>query len=260
MKRESILAQEEELTLLIASENPESIVQAVADLTRLGRFSLIAREPRIIHDVYYDRIDGSLGAKGWAFRIREVNAARVVTLKGPPSPNEWGGVQRIEFEAQWSRDALDAVMDLMAVSGVRPPERGWTFDLSDPYATVESLGMRAIQDRETVRQVRDIVPDDHDSGSSIAELVIDSVTYHFRDIDVGHYELELEAGSPEAPRIIGDLAKLLLEMFGASLRPWNMGKTATGKRLERLLAQGIVARLMKDGKLLPAAYDHMAQR
>ena len=259
MTKKSVLAHEEELTLLIASENPEAVVEAVAALTRLGRFPLIARPKRTIHDVYYNRIDGSLGGKGWALRIREVNRERLVTLKGPPTPNEWGGVQRIEFERKWSREALDVVMDLLAVSGVPVEKHAEKFDLNDPHGTMDSLGMSAIQDRETVRLVRDVVTEDGDSGESIAELVIDSVTYHIRTVDVRHYELELEAGSPEASRIIGPLAQLLLERFGSGLRPWNIGKTATGKRVERLMADGVLATLMKDGRLLPAAYDRMVR-
>lgn len=257
MQRQSILAQEEELTLLVTSEDPDSIVQAVAGLKRLGRFSLVARERRNIRDVYYDRPDGLLGKRGWALRVREVNAAKVITLKGPPSPNESGGIQRLELEAPWSRDSLCAVLDLLAMSGIPVPEVALNADLSDPYCAVESMGMGAIQDRDTIRLVRHILPEEDEPGSPVGELVIDSVIYHFGEMNIGHYELELEAGSPGASEIIGSLAQLLLEEFGPALRPWNIGKTATGRRVEQLLAAGTIASLMRDGRLLPVAYDHM---
>ncbi len=260
MQRKSILTQEEELTLLIVSETPEAVVEDVARLTRMDGFSLIARETRIIRDVYYDRSDGLLSRKGWVLRIRDVNSELLVTLKGPPTRAEWGGVQRLEFEAPWSRESFESTINFLAMSGISLQEEGREPDLSDPYGTVESMGFRAIQDRETIRRVREIVVADDDSSGPIGELVIDSVTYHFPGMNVGHFELELEAGTTNTANLIGNLARFLLESFGSVLRPWNMGKTATGKRVERLLAEGMLSDFLKDGKLLPVAYDHMLRR
>lgn len=260
IKPKSIAGNEEELTLVITSEAPESVVEQIAALPELGEILLIPGVTRQIHDVYYDDSEGSLGRKGWAFRIREVNLKRLVTLKGPPARTEWGGVRRVEYEAEWSREALDVVASLLATSGISLRPVDAAFDDSDPHRTVKVMGTRPIHDRETVRQVREAVSRGDEPSHPVAELVIDSVTYHFTAMDVRHYEVEIEALSPEASGTIAGLAEMLLTRFGSSLRRWRMGKTATGKRLERLLVEGTPKRLIKDGRLLPTAYDRLQSR
>jgi hypothetical protein len=56
--------------------------------------------------------------------------------------------------------------------------------------------------------------------------------------------------------VLGSLA----EAFPDDLRPWPYGKLATGRAVERLLAEGRLEGLLDgDGRIRPAAHDLLAE-
>jgi hypothetical protein len=109
-----------------------------------------------------------------------------------------------------------------------------------------------LQTRRTRRHARDVR---HPSGRSIAELVIDAVTYMFREGDIRHHEVEIEAYDAADASSLAALADDLLARFGDVLRAWHRGKLATGLAIQDLLQSGRLAAHVHDGILRPVAYD-----
>jgi inorganic triphosphatase YgiF len=99
-----------EATLIILSDNPQTVTQHIAVLTSVANYHLLPKERQPIRDLYLDTPDKALQAKRVALRIREVRGKHWITLKGPSQPTEGGGVERLEIEALWSQDSLAKVV------------------------------------------------------------------------------------------------------------------------------------------------------
>ena len=243
---------ETEVTLVVVADPPEPVADAVAALTEIEGFSVIPAPDEAIRDRYFDTPDRRL--IGNSLRLREVNSRRLVTIKGPPQPGTGVGVSRVEHEEPWPERAwallraeLGATLDVPAA-----------LPASDPIRAIEALGLVIVQDRSTTRRVRAVLPRSGARGR-LAELAVDAVVYDLGGIAVRHCELELESKAPEGETAIGTLSDALLARFGAGLRPWRIGKLATGELLRQLIeANGRESVLTPDGRVLPSAYDAIA--
>lgn len=247
-------ASEIEVTFIIWLENARGVARQIADLTRIGNYQLLPQDSKSIHDLYFDSPDRNLRNKKLALRVREIDATRWITLKGPSQPTGWGGVERLEIEAPWSLDALNRVLKELTARRVKLPGQNQELDSIHPLDVMTSLGLKVVQDRKTHRRVRNIVT--IEGGPLLAELAIDSVVYHFRDQEIYHHEVEIEAkvrdGSTVLKAVIGSLGG----MYGPVLRRWDHSKLATGMAIERLLSEvGPQGLLDIDNHLKPAAYD-----
>jgi inorganic triphosphatase YgiF len=209
-----------------------------------------------MRDLYLDTPDKALQAKRIALRIRELRGKHWITLKGPSQPTEGGGVERLEIEAQWSQDALAKVVQELLGEGIEMPRRSTDFDLLHPVNIVASLGLKIIQDRETHRQVRNIVPMAAEHKPALAELGIDAVAYHFGDQEIRHHELEIEAKVRDGSTALRSITESLIRRYGPVLRRWDHSKLATGKAIEQLLIERAPAGLLDSRNYLkPVAYD-----
>jgi hypothetical protein len=243
---------ETEVTLVVVADPPEPVADAVAGLPELEGFTLIHAPDEAIRDRYFDTPDRRLA--GSTLRLRDVNAQRVLTIKGPPQPGARVGVTRVEHEEPWPERAwalLRAELgDALGVPAALPA--------SDPVRALEALGLVIVQDRSTTRRVRAVLPRSG-ARARLAELAIDAVVYDLDGLAVRHFELEIEAKAEEGEAAIGTIADGLLARFGAGLRPWHIGKLATGEALRRLIAaQGRDSVLTPDGRVRPIAYDAIA--
>ena len=132
------------------------------------------------------------------------------------------------------------------------------FDRVHPLEVMTSLGLEVIQDRETHRQVRNIVFVGEESRSALAELAIDSVVYHFGDQQICHHEVEIEAKVEDGSTALKTVIESLVAMYGSALRRWDHGKLATGKAIEKLLSEGALEGLLDiNNNLKPVAYDRV---
>ncbi len=250
-------SREAESTLVILSEAPESVAGKIASLTSIGGYRLLPQHPMMIHDFYLGISDSAPGKPGPALRIREVGATLLITLKGPTRPTDWGGIERLEIELPWSRDALHLVFKRLMEMGVQIPEQCPDFDPHSPLNVMASAGLQVVQDRETHRQVRDIVSDG--GCIALAEMAIDSVVYHFAGQDIRHYEIEIEAKQEAGPAAVRMVIKGLIEMYGPAVRRWNYGKLTTGQAVEEMLSKGILEGLIdSENNLKPVAYKLIA--
>ena len=252
-----VYSREAESTLVILSEAPEAVAGEIAALTSIRDYRLLPQDPMMIHDFYLGVSGNTQGRPGPALRIREVGATHLITLKGPIRPTDWGGIERLEIELPWSRDALDIVFKKLMDMGVQVPEPCPDFDSHRPLNVMASAGLQVVQDRETHRQVRDIVPDD--DCIVLAEMAVDSVVYHFTGQDIRHYEVEIEAKEEAGPAAIRMVIEGLIEMYGPAVRRWNCGKLTTGNAVEEMLSKGILEGLIDSkNNLKPVAYKLIA--
>jgi hypothetical protein len=243
-----------EATLVVCSEQPDTIMRRIAEITIVDEYRLAPGTEQRIHDTYFDTADRSLNTGHWALRVREIDGNNWIALKGPPRSVDAGGVERMERDLPWSGTALQEVMGELSAHGLNP---GVRVEISASPSTQEALlelGFLIIQDRSTRRQIRDIIF----NGERVAEMDLDTVAYHICTTAILHEEIEIEAKAPSGSRAIRVILDHLLREFGRDVRKWDFGKLATGVTLERLLKEDFAEGLVGlDGHLTPAAYDKL---
>lgn len=250
-------AHETEIALAICASDAARIARKIAARRALGTYRLEPQATQKIRDVYFDTPAQALQKQKLALRIRELDGAMLITLKGPSRQTASGAQQRMEIELRWSRAALTRVLRELDARGIALKASPRDFGRDDPGATLTRLGLGVIQDRTTRRQIRHIVPHDAPRNRVDAELAIDTVTYRFGKQRVHLREIEIEA--KRAPARVGEMARQLETLFAPALRAWY-GKLRTGRTLQTLLEQGALQKLLDDeNNLTPAAYDRMAR-
>lgn len=255
MKRKSG-SSESEATLLIWSERPEAVATQVSGLTSVAGYHLLPRDAQTIHDRYFDTPDRTLQAQKLAVRIREMDATLWITLKGPSRQIDWGGEKHLEIEAPWSLNALTRIVKELKDKGIELMQQHQSFEHTYALDVMSRIGLKVIQDREAYRRVRNIIPMGAASRRVLAELAIDSVTYHFSGQDVHLHELEIEEKAANMSTAIKTVIEGLLAIYGPVLRRWHHSKLATGKAIGELLMEGALEGLLDNNKnLMPAAYE-----
>jgi hypothetical protein len=257
MLSNSPLPQESEVALIIRSEQPQEVVERIADLPSIANYILLSRGSEEIHDVYFDTLDDAFQSQKLALRTREEGNETLITLKGPSSQEDGGGVERIEIEGLWSKDMLATIVEQLADWGIEmlPPDQG--FDVKSPRDDLMNRGLKVVQDRRTLRHVRDVVRVGEEGGPRLAELAVDSVVYHLDGTKIRHYEVEIEAKTEAGLRPLKPLIDGLMNMFGGEvLEKPEYSKLAVGFALQALLRTGALEGLTDlDGNMKPAAYD-----
>jgi hypothetical protein len=242
--------------LLVRADDQERAGRRVAALEAVDRFALRPRPPRRIIDVYLDTGDGDLAGARVAFRVRELDGRPLLTLKADPVRSGLAS-ERLELEAPWSAEALQAVLAELGRRGIRlpdPPEA-----TGEPLADLGRLGLHPTQRRQTTRTPRDVLERDG-GGEPVAELTIDDVAYQLPAGTARLLEVEVEAVGAGGLEIVQTLLGALAAAFPDDLRPWPHGKLATGRAVERLLAEGRLAGLLDPtGRISPSAHDGLAE-
>jgi len=257
MKSDTPPSTELEATLVVRALEPAEVLAKITHLTALSDFDLRAADALTICDLYFDTENFDLREKGWGLRVRTISAKRLVTLKGSPKATAWGAVAYTELEREWSPEGFSLVFRHLAEIGVSLGEAAEIFDAADPVRTMKTAGLDIIQDRETYRQVLQVLATSSPEGRELAELVADRVTYRFMSCDIIHHEVEIEARRDDAGHAIMKIQEALLEQFGPLLRTWVHSKLATGIAIERLISLGELDEVTWTGTLMPAAYDRI---
>jgi inorganic triphosphatase YgiF len=251
--------REVEGALLVQAADQEAAGERVAALAAVDRFELRARPAQRIRDVYLDTGDGALAGARVAFRVRELDGRPLLTLKAGPVRSGLA-TERLELEAPWSAEALQAVLEELRRRGVEleaPTEGTGT---GDPLADLAGLGLRPTQTRETTRTPREVVERGDPGAGPVAELALDDVTYQLPAGTARLLEVEVEAKGAGGLETVQALLAALAGMFPEDLRPWSYGKLATGRAVECLLAEGrLEGQLDADGRIRPAAHDLLAE-
>lgn len=239
----------------MTADRPGRVADRIAGLRELDGVRLEPRPDRDLRDVYLDRPGEPLGEAGLVLRIRRSAEGRpLLGVKGDERRLPGGGVDRLEREGPWGRDALAAAGGALDRAGLSPsllpdePGRG------SPVERLRSHGWRVVQDRRTRRRAR-ILRRAGEPGT-LGELTVDEVRFAPDGGPAIHREVEIEASPGRA--LPSDVVGSLLRRFGGELRRWDRSKLATGRALERLFAEGGPDRWRApDGSLVPAAYDRI---
>jgi hypothetical protein len=254
--RSSSLDLEIEAALVIRSESPQVVAGQIAGLTSVGNYRLVPQDSEMIHDFYLDTPGRALQAQKLALRIREIGGMRWITLKGGSQPSAFGGVERLEIEARWSKEALTRAIKELVDRGIKVPQPRQRFGDAPPLDVVAGLGLQVIQERSNHRKVRDVVLMGQESGLVLAQLVVDCVVYHFGAREIRHHEVEIEAKVRDGSPALKDVIESLVATYGPALQRWDHGKLVTGKAIEALLSEGALEGLLEpSGNLKPVAYD-----
>lgn len=243
-------AREVELSLVIACDDPEGVLQRLARLREVGPYRLAARGSEQIEDRYFDTPDGALGKQGVALRLRTVKGATTIGVKGRQRSGSTQTEDRSEVERPFSPEAVEEIARRTGLERMAAEEADGPDEL-----LAAALGVRPIQRRETVRLVRDVTDSREASGPVLAELVLDRVRFDVGDSPVLHYEVEIEAkrtgrGTESAKAIAAELAGRYPE-----LAEWPYGKLPTGRAVEALLRRARLPGVGPDGALTPPAYE-----
>jgi len=251
-------AREVEGVLLVWADDQEAAGRRVAGLKAVDRFELRPRPAQRIRDVYLDTGDGALAAAKVAFRVRELDGQPLLTLKAD-SVRSGLAAERLELEAPWSAGALRTVLEELRRRGIELPDPSEGAGAGEPLADLGGLGLRPTQTRETTRTPRDVL-DKGQSGVPVAELTLDDVGYQLPAGTARLLEVEVEAKGPGGLETVQALLEALAEAFPSDLKPWPFGKLATGRAVERLLAEGRLEGLLDDRqRIRPAAHDLLAE-
>ena len=251
--------REVEGVLLVRADDQDAAGERVAALEAVGRFDLRARPPQRIRDTYLDTADAALAGARVAFRVRELDGRPLLTLKAD-AVRSGLAAERLELEAPWSAAALHTILEELWRRGVDLPTPPATAGAGEPLADLAGLGLRPTQIRETTRTPRDVVERADRDGGPVAELTVDDVAYQLPAGKARLLEVEVEAKEPGGLETVQTLLAALAEAFPDDLRPWPYGKLATGRAVERLLAEGrLEGMLDADGRIRPAAHEQLAE-
>jgi inorganic triphosphatase YgiF len=252
-------AREVEGVLLVTADDQAAAGDRVAALEAVDRFQLRPRPARRIRDVYIDTDDGALAGSRVAFRLREQDGRPLLTLKADVVRSGLAS-ERLELEAPWSAEALQAALGELRRRGVELPPQPARAGAGEPLADLAALGLHPTQTRETTRTPRDVVERDDPGAGPVAELTLDDVAYQLPAGRARLLEVEVEAKGPGGMETVQSVLGALAERFPDDLRPWPYGKLATGRAVEQLLAEGRLEGLLDgDGRIRPAAHNLLAE-
>ncbi len=198
-----------------------------------------------------DPMDSGLLGRRAALRLRHEGPAVRIALKVEGREVRPGTSDRAELELPWSDEALERVSAELGALGLRLPRAAPAGGA--PAEMLGRMGLRVVQDRATVRRVRDVVRGP--GVAPVAELVVDSVGYGAGGREAWHHEVEVEARGEPGAAALEALEHALAALFPGELLPWPHSKQATGRAVETLLADPDAAGLLgPGGDLAPGAY------
>lgn len=242
-------ADRERETVLIVKANGERVLQRLGGLDSIPKFQLRAGQHLNIRDTYFDTPERMLLRKQANLRIRQTNGTIFVSAKSASKTDRTGVSSRREVELPWSEDAMASInrrLDLK-LSGLSKLESG----IDDPRQKLEAMGLQVLQERETRRDTREII--EGQGESSIAELALDKVTYHFGKLKIPIFEIEVEAKSNTKSRTIKKIRNQIESIDRNELLRWKHGKFVTGRAIEKLLQTEKLEDLVDKGGLKTSA-------
>lgn len=251
---------EVESALIAVSNDAASLAAEIAALRALGPYVLIARPQETIVDEYFDTADARLEARRIALRIRHLDGALRLTIKGPTQRRAGPASRRLEIEKPWSTAATSQALRSLADLGVplarRTASRAWR----TPANFAKALSLARIEKRRTLRKPRN-VHGKHGTGRPLAEMALDTVIYSVGRRKVRVFEVEIEAKRREGIQAADRVTKWLLKGRRTSLKLWRHSKLAMGLALQALEREGKLAGLVTSrGWLTPRGVKALARR
>lgn len=229
------MAKEMETTLVVDNDDPLDIMEKISAQGTLGPYRLSIDGVLSLKDIYYDTPSRLLSYRGIALRTREHGSSQFFCIKQGEQVDDTGTAVRDEIEMPWSRRCMDHIAhilhELQAAINEAPPWMG------SPHECLASLGLVAIQERETTRMTLAASLPGSPREGPLAELALDRVCYLIGRTRILHHEVEIEAADADAMDHIRDITGILSDRYGPALRPWRHNKLVTGFALEQLIAE-----------------------
>ncbi|MFQ5637272.1 MAG: CYTH domain-containing protein [bacterium] len=247
------------IVLSDCSAQPQYVIAEIADVSQIADYRLKPAPEQNLYDLYFDTPSEALKAKKMSLRLREIDEATLLTLKGPSRRTDWGGVNRREIELVWGSENLMRILAELRACDIHLSARGKKHQPTQPpLECLLDRGLQVIQDRTTRRQIRNIVAGEGNGEPILAELALDSVVYRFNDAQVKHYEVEIESKNPGGVTAVKDVLEALQSTYKNVLRLWDYSKLATGEAIKKLLAKFPEERLLdQGGNIRPEGYDRI---
>jgi inorganic triphosphatase YgiF len=249
-------SKEVEVVLMI-TRNFDSILDKLADLRSVADYRLDPGPSKKIRDTFFDTVTGDLRRRQANFRIRDIDGSIFISVKTDAKRTLRGAVLKKEVEIPWSKKELETVLDELKLKQdhwVVP--QGYS-DIA-PFRLLEAMGLQIIQDRETKRLTRNILPKESSSGT-LAELAIDHVIYHMKGQRVELFEVEIEEKAKRTGSAVSKVRRVLIESYAPALQKWRHGKLVTGLALQRMLETGELQTLLDNSRLRPEAFNRIDQ-
>lgn len=246
---------ESEIALLVTRCGRE-IVEDFAGTKSILHYDLKPRPVERIRDTYFDTVTGSVRKRRMVVRLRMLNRRLFITLKSNPRLLEGKGVRRTEIELPWSQESLSRVSGILGVKS--RAVAGRNFSSLSPVRVLATLGLQRVQERVTVRQVRDVF----DRGAlrqRIAEIAIDQTTFIIKRARMKIIEVEIEAKKTGLFPRVQKLAEALVARYPSSIRHWVYGKLLTGLAIQSLLEKGKLKRHVGNVELTERAFRLIEQ-
>lgn len=251
---------EVESKLLIIDPDPASFLRYLSRKSAISTYQLIKQGRLLIRDVYLDTPEAQLKNHRLALRLRKQNNQYFLTLKGKTKISDWGGVERMEVELSCSLTSYRHILDILKNNGVVIDNSSKNISLSAPLDILKDPSFTVIQDRETRRLIRGIVSP-HEPQKVLAELALDTVTFHLVDQSVLQAEIELEAKDVDGQDTVRELTDYFIQQYPENLRSWPISKLSTGILLERLQQETDIRRFInKQHYLLPEIFNLLQKR
>lgn len=178
---------ENEYSFIICSSNPKLIVDKIIK-KKIGNFEVQNKREQLITDSYFD-ICNLLQKNKFAFRLREENNKKLITLKGPPVNKDNNGIKRYEKELEWSKESFENIIDDIGTI-IKNNIKDNSDD--DAISFLRKIGFEDIQIRNTIRTVLDIIDNKDGKTKIIAELDVDEINYRLYTLDVSLFNVEIE--------------------------------------------------------------------
>src|SRR3954451_11364410 len=216
-----------ELKLTVVSDQPDTVLDQVARLDSIADLRLGPTQPHRLHDLYWDLPDGSLRARHLSLRLRQIDDRPVFTAKGGTS-SDGGLFRRYELEVPATPENWIQLRQALVVEGAEL--RNGTDKLQGaPADWLTAAGLRITQDRATLRTVRYAYPGPGDDRP-IAEVALDRTVFHFGEVTVPYWEIEIEQIDAEGSPL--ELGLWLVARFPDDLEFSTMGKYSRGLTIE----------------------------
>jgi hypothetical protein len=242
------MPDEVEGKLVLTSPDRAMMIEAIAALGAIGGYVVVGRTQHALSDAYFDTPARELATARLALRVRGEDGRDRLTVKGEGRIDA-GVISRFELEREWSREALDEVLEALRDGGVSL-EASRLDVASGATAALQSLGLRPTSPRTNLRTALALADA---SGTIVAELDVDRVSFTAGATAVKHYELECEAHGDHGSDVIRAVLADLRSRF-EGLRPVAYSKLDLAEHLERLEAEGRLALMLEeDSGLKPGA-------
>jgi len=216
---------EVELKLTVVSEDPDFVLDRIAQLGRVGPYAFGPAVDHHLHDIYWDLPDSSLRAQHLSIRLRQIDDRLVFTAKGGTS-SDGGLFRRYELEVPATVENWHDLKRVFRDEGVglRDGDAG-----GGPADWLTASGLIVTQDRATRRTVRYgyLV----DSDEAAVEMALDRTQFRFGELTREYREIEIEQIDPDAS--LSEIGAELVTMFPGQLELSTMGKYSRGLLIER---------------------------